>query len=263
MDSVVADLEQFRSLSEQSQLNTDQCKPLLTKLKIGLTKLDVPSPRELQNNKGEGVHKATFLAREILELGTLYSLRVGDEVAFERFVTQLKTFYFDYSGLLPASQKQDPILGVYLLYLLAENKIAEFHTQLELIPDHTNRYIRYSIELEQAKMEGSYNHILEAGNSFPVDYYAQFTQKLINTSRHDIADSLQSAYETLKLDDARSLLMLKDNSELEKFVAERKWTVKDNSLQFSSESDKETTHVDALRLIAQNLAYATELEQII
>jgi hypothetical protein len=58
------------------------------------------------------------------------------------------------SDLLPPSPRRDPILGVHLLYLLAENKIAEFHTQLELIPDHSNRYVRYAVELEQAKMEG-------------------------------------------------------------------------------------------------------------
>lgn len=36
------------------------------------------------------------MAGEILEVASLYSLRIGDEVAFDRFVTQLKTFYFDY-----------------------------------------------------------------------------------------------------------------------------------------------------------------------
>jgi hypothetical protein len=43
----------------------------------------------------------------------------------------------------------------------------------------------------------------------------------------------------------------------------RGWTTRNGSIQFSSETDKEATKVDALRLIAQNLAYATELEQII
>lgn len=107
MESVIADLEQFKQLSEQSQPPVDQCKSLLTKLKIGLTKLDIPSPREIQQR--EGVNKAAFLASmhspnftlltlsgEILEVATLWSLRVGDETSFERFVAQLKPFYFDY-----------------------------------------------------------------------------------------------------------------------------------------------------------------------
>ena len=47
MEAVLADLEQFKLLAEQTH-PPEQCKSLLTKLKIGLTKLDVPSPREMQ-----------------------------------------------------------------------------------------------------------------------------------------------------------------------------------------------------------------------
>jgi hypothetical protein len=60
MEAVLSDLEQFNILFEQSQPALDQCKTLLTKLKIGLTKLDVPTPREIQ---GGTVNRPAFLAR--------------------------------------------------------------------------------------------------------------------------------------------------------------------------------------------------------
>lgn len=59
MEAVLADLEQFKLVAEQSHPPQDQCKSLLTKLKIGLTKLDVPPPREIQPST---VNKAAYLA---------------------------------------------------------------------------------------------------------------------------------------------------------------------------------------------------------
>jgi len=255
-------LQEFTLLVDTPQPSLQAARPFLTKLKIELTKLDVPTPKEIEQT-GEGVNRPAYLAREILELATLYALLTKDEVGFERFINQLKPYYFDYKHLLPLSQRQDPFLGVYLLYLLAENKIADFHTQLELISDHSNRYIHYSVELEQAKMEGSYHKVLTSGHSFPVDYYSQFTQKLIQTARHDIGYSLETAYTSLNLKDAQELLMFPDSSSLQAFIVERNWTVVDNCVLFSSEGDKEATKLDAIALIEQNLSYATELEQII
>ena len=100
-----------------------------------------------------------LLAREILEHGALVSVRAMEIPAFERYVAQLKVYYSDVSSLA-LSQRQYPILGLNLLRLLAQNRIAEFHTELELIPtdiQHTNIYIKYPAQLEQHIMEGSYN----------------------------------------------------------------------------------------------------------
>ena len=69
-------------------------------------------------------------AREILEHGALVSVKTMDIPAFERYVAQLKIYYSDLAGTLPASQRQHPILGLNLLRLLAQNRIAEFHTEV-------------------------------------------------------------------------------------------------------------------------------------
>lgn len=57
------------------------------------------------------------------------------------------------------------LLGLNLLFLLAQNRVSEFHTELELLPQeiiHTNEFIRHSVGLEQCLMEGSYNKIFRA-----------------------------------------------------------------------------------------------------
>jgi hypothetical protein len=110
------------------------------------------------------VHEELLVAREILEHGALLSIRQMDIPAFERYVAQLKVYYSDASILTP-SQRQFPILGLNLLRLLAQNRIAEFHTELELIPtelQHANIYIKYPAQLEQHIMEGSYHKVLSA-----------------------------------------------------------------------------------------------------
>ena len=51
---------------------------------------------------------------------------------------------------MPESQKKYSILGLYLLYLLSFNKIAEYHTEIEMIPYDKldNVFIKVPISLE-------------------------------------------------------------------------------------------------------------------
>jgi len=57
-----------------------------------------------------------------------------DTAAFERYVTQLKTYYVDYATFLPKSARAQAVQGLYLLHLLSTDRIGEFHTELEVIP---------------------------------------------------------------------------------------------------------------------------------
>lgn len=57
------------------------------------------------------------------------------------------------------------LLGLNLLFLLSQNRVSEFHTELELLPQeiiHTNEFIRHPLALEQCLMEGSYYKIFRA-----------------------------------------------------------------------------------------------------
>lgn len=68
----------------------------------------------------------------VLESATLLSVLGEDMAAFERSVTQLKTYYGALAAQLPPSPLHYPILGTRLLQLLVENRMAEFHNEVRL-----------------------------------------------------------------------------------------------------------------------------------
>jgi len=74
------------------------------------------------------IRKVLLLQRETLELACFLSLYARDVKAFERYIAQLKTFYNDYRAVMPPSSSQGALLGLYLLGLLSQNQIADFHT---------------------------------------------------------------------------------------------------------------------------------------
>ncbi|KAJ1557175.1 hypothetical protein HK096_008702, partial [Nowakowskiella sp. JEL0078] len=108
---------------------------------------------------------------EILETGAQWSTKANDIPAFERYISQLKTYYSDYGSIQPPSPFLYPLLGLNLLCLLSQNRIAEFHTELELIqPDEpNNKFVSHPIIIEQCLMEGSYNKVWNACASVPAE----------------------------------------------------------------------------------------------
>lgn len=103
-----------------------------------------------------------LLARDVLEIGVQWSIASSNIPSFERLMAQLKCYYFDYNSFLPESAFKYQLLGLNLLFLLSQNRVAEFHTELELLPaDHiqTDVYIRHPLSIEQYLMEGSYNKV--------------------------------------------------------------------------------------------------------
>ena len=89
------------------------------------------------------------------------------------------------SGIIPPSPQEYPILGLNLLRLLVQNRIAEFHTELELLPQSAleNPCIKHAVELEQSFMEGAYNRVLSARQTVPHDTYVYFLDLLAKTVR--------------------------------------------------------------------------------
>lgn len=76
-------------------------------------------------------------------------------------------------------------MGLNLLRLLVQNRIAEFHTELELLSSAAleNPCIKHAIELEQSFMEGAYNRVLSARQSVPHETYVHFMDLLAKTVR--------------------------------------------------------------------------------
>lgn len=83
------------------------------------------------------------------------------------------------------------LLGLNLIRLLAQNRISEFHTELELIdPDQLNNpFIIHPIQVEQSLMEGSYNKVWHNRVNVPAPEYAFFVDILMGTIRWGVAVS--------------------------------------------------------------------------
>jgi hypothetical protein len=64
-----------------------------------------------------------------------------------------------HSARLPASERLWLLTGLNLLRLLSQNRIAEFHTELELLPPSSldTPTVRHAVHVEQWLMEGAYN----------------------------------------------------------------------------------------------------------
>jgi 26S proteasome regulatory subunit N12 len=123
-----------------------------------------------------------MVARQTFEQAALLSVKSQDMVAFECNVAQLKPLYND--PVEAQSQLRYPVLGMNLLHLLVDNRLAEFHSELELIPEdgRANECIAFAIQLEQYFMEGSYSKVLNARSSCP-QQFSYFMDGLVNRIR--------------------------------------------------------------------------------
>jgi len=161
------------AFEDPNKLN--EANDLLVELKIAMTQFSFLLPGQPTPN----TQKELMLAREILELAALLSIYNKDEKGFERHIAQVKTYYNDYGVALPLSARQYMLLGLNLLRLLANNRMGEFHTELELIPTDLmeNIYIKHPLELEQFIIEGNYNKVYRARRDVPATYYSFFMEK--------------------------------------------------------------------------------------
>ncbi|KAK6935557.1 CSN8/PSMD8/EIF3K [Dillenia turbinata] len=267
MDAKLTEAMQFFERFKAACLRNDfdsACK-LLSQLKVQFSESRSLPP--VFEDSPNAIHELT-LARDIYEHAVILSVKLEDQDAFERDFFQLKPYYTDVGNRLPASPQQYPILGLNLLRLLVQNRIAEFHTELELLSpnDLENPCIKHAVELEQSFMEGAYNRVLSARQSVPHETYVYFMDFLAKTVRYEIAGCSEKAYDYLSINDARQMLLFSSDQELLSYVKENhsEWKVKNGYVFF--QKAKESTpckEIPSLQLINQTLSYARELERIV
>ena len=164
---LISILQQLRKPSAASQ---NQTTTLLSKAKLALLSLNalVPTPTTAPH--------LLALAREALELGALYSIRLQQPEAFTRYFQQLQPFYElpqSSFGSKDDKSQRSKITGLYLLLLLTKGDYAGFHTVLEGLEVEAgsdsargelekDTYIQYPVKLEQWLMEGSYDRVWSA-----------------------------------------------------------------------------------------------------
>ncbi|KAI6707042.1 hypothetical protein NL676_010004 [Syzygium grande] len=241
------------------------CTSLLSQLKVLLTEFKSLPP--LFEETPNAVHELT-LARDIYEHAVILSVKMEDQDAFERDFFQLKPYYTDAGGRIPPSPQEYPILGLNLLRLLVQNRIAEFHTELELLSSAAleNPCIKHAVELEQSFMEGAYNRVLSARQTVPHETYVYFMDLLAKTVRDEIAGCSEKAYDYLSISDARQMLLFSSDQELAEYIKEEhpEWEIKSGFVYFQKAKESAPSkEIPSLQLINQTLSYARELERIV
>ncbi|GAN06596.1 26S proteasome non-atpase regulatory subunit 8 [Mucor lusitanicus] len=254
--------DQLKQELSSSSSNLQKVGQLLTQAKVGLIELGAFVPVA-----GKTDPNVLVTARDILEAGAYYSVRIKDIASFERYIAQLNTYYHDLATVLPPSTQMYPLIGLNLLRLLSQNRLSDFHTALETIDLdqlQSNQFIKQAVDLEQFLMEGSYNKVWSTRSTVQGEEFMFFYDILISTIRHEIASCSEKAYEYLPLNDASTLLFLKNTEELLNFANERGWKVNpaEQKVYFGTEDDS-IVEIPQEQIITRTLGYARELERIV
>ncbi|KAI7886764.1 hypothetical protein K492DRAFT_215527 [Lichtheimia hyalospora FSU 10163] len=242
--------------------NADKCNDLLARSKIAFIQLGVFNPTPQNANVD-----LLVVARDILEMGAYHSVRTKDIESFERYIAQLNTYYHDLASVLPSSPQMFPLIALNLLRLLSQNRLSDFHTALETIdPEQlqSNAYIKQAVDLEQYLMEGSYNKVWSTRKNVQGEEFMFFYDILIDTIRDEIASCSEKAYDSLPLQDASTLLFLRNSQELLNFAQKRGWKVHpgEQIIHFGTD-DSAAVEIPQEQIITQTLTYAKELERIV
>jgi len=277
MDPVRKDISQkYDALRKEwdkgVKMNVDAVGRMLVELKIALTQLNF-LPTTIEGVDAAALKADLILARDVLEIGCLYAVVKRDIPSFERSVAQLKTYYFDFKDELPQSAFMYQVLGLNLLRLLSQNRLAEFHTELELLTPaeiQNQIYISHPVALEQYIMEGRYNKVFLSKGNVPAESYNFFLDSLLNTIRAEIAACIEVAYEKVTVQEAARMLYLSSVAEISSFIQahQKNWQTVGNHLLFNSQDkrtkdNKTPERVPSLQLMAQTVGYAIELEKIV
>ncbi|EPY81893.1 26S proteasome non-ATPase regulatory subunit 8 [Camelus ferus] len=196
--------EQLKGEWNRKSPNLSKCREELGHLELVLWELNF-----LPTTGTKLAKPQLILAHDILDMGAHWSIQCKDIPSLECYMAQLKCYYFDYKEQLPEWAYMHQLLGLNLHFLLSQNRVAEFHTELEHLPAkdiQTNVYIQHPVSLAQYLMEGSYNRVLLAEGNIPAESYTLFIDILLGPLRNEIAGSMEKAYEKALFTEATRIL---------------------------------------------------------
>jgi len=209
------------------------------------------------------------LAREILEYAVLLSIKTQNKESFQRNLSSLRPYYTGYGPSISESESKYSILGLNLLYLLVENRLADFHCELELLTENQQSHpaIVFCTQLDQHLMVGSYDQVMLAAAHPPVEYYSFFLTSLLETVRLNISECAAASYQTISIDAATKVLMFHSQEETLDFIASHHpgWGIDlhQGLIDVRKSKGARLDNVSTVKLLVQNLSYATELERIV
>ena len=198
-----------------------------------------------------------MLAREVYEYAVFLCIETGEIDQFERNFLTLKFYYNECKDILPESNKKNTALGLWLLYLLTNQKQQEgrcqFHGELQRIPveDHSDPYISVPVNLETHFVDGNYSKVLATKKSAQRDEYSFFIDKFIDAVRVELARSAEVSYKSLSISEAIEIFMLNNEEELVNLVNNQAeitgeeskfdWEIRGNRVWFIPKSNEQLT----------------------
>ncbi|VDN54916.1 unnamed protein product [Dracunculus medinensis] len=209
-----------------------------------------------------------FVLGDVYEIDALYAILRCDLDAFNEANTITLSFY-ENCGNGQEFPNKYLMIGLHLMYLLATNRLAEFHMLLEQVDQSVqqqNPYISTPVKLEQSLMEGVYNKVILTEKTIPSPYYSIFIRILMDTIRGEIAACIESSFTQVPIKDATQLLLFSNQSEVHPFAKKRGWKFEKDAYVFDVEKPVEPlpkAHLDTIRIANQALFYAKQLEMIV
>ena len=228
--------------------NQDEAKKLLSQVKLALLTQSLDSNELAQ-------------AVAALEIGVLLAVQAEDLDLFGRTVALIQPYY--------SSTKTTPrrllVIGLYLMHLLVENRLSEFHSQLELLTEEeaANPFISFPVGLERQLMVGIYDEILAV--TAPDASYQIFLDLTVQTVRDAIADCMEVSYESLTTTQAAEIMKFDSTQELLEYVQDTRddWILQGDVLTFQPVASSGAQDIPSMEWIEQSLTYATEMERIV
>ncbi|CBH18498.1 proteasome regulatory non-ATP-ase subunit [Trypanosoma equiperdum] len=209
------------------------------------------------------------LTREVLEYAVLVSARLEDLASFELYFNQLSVYYTDID---PTKLEESPlyslILGLNLVRLLVDDRIAQFHTELEKVPNHIyapNAYVRFAVLLERYLMEGSYSKLLNSRDQAPSKEYIPIVGMLEKTVRQGVAECIPHSYAKLSFERAQKILMVDSTDAVREIGKQYEWELgKDGaSFVFTRREDIAKREVPFQEMLGHHLNFAADLQRIV
>ncbi|CAP23756.1 Protein CBR-RPN-12 [Caenorhabditis briggsae] len=209
--------------------------------------------------------KAAALAtKDLYEISVLQAINNGDFDTFDDNINQVHTYYI----MVPENSENKHLMtGLHLMFLLASNRLSDFHMLLEQVPQKeqtSNAYISTPVRIEQSLMEGAYNKVVLTEKNIPNPSYSVFIRIMLDTIRREIAASIEKSFKVLTAKDAAVMLLFDNDQQMLKFAGERKWHLDGERFIFEVEvAQEKPVNLDTVRIATQTIFYAKQLEQIV
>ncbi|KAK6041103.1 SAC3/GANP family protein [Cooperia oncophora] len=160
----------------------------------------------------------TTIYKDYYEISALVAVLRNDMAAFDDAIPRVLSFYDQCPS---AAENKYLMIGLNLMFLLASNRLSDFHMLLESVPQSiqsNNPYISTPVRLEQSLMEGAYNKVVLTEKTIPSQFYSIFIRIMMDAVRSDIALSVEKSFKLLSTRDAANMLLFTNDAQVNEFA---------------------------------------------